>query len=106
LICRQCGEPVFEETVVEALQHLLITLDESLERIRSDEGHPLGLIIDRSIGGGQTSTSHEGIERSQAEGTMTPEEAAKGLEAWAARHHEALLGISAVELVRETREGH
>jgi YgiT-type zinc finger domain-containing protein len=31
--CQQCGEPVFEERVVEAIQHLLMTLDEGMERI-------------------------------------------------------------------------
>ena len=43
-------------------------------------------------------------QRREAEG-MTPEEAAKGLQDWATRHSEALAGISAVEAVREVREG-
>jgi hypothetical protein len=33
LICQQCGEPVFEERVVEEIQHLLMRFDESMERI-------------------------------------------------------------------------
>jgi YgiT-type zinc finger domain-containing protein len=32
-MCQQCGEPVFEEKVVEAIQHMLMTLDEAMERV-------------------------------------------------------------------------
>jgi YgiT-type zinc finger domain-containing protein len=105
-ICRQCDEPAFDERVVEALQHLLVTLDESLEWIQSGEGHPRWLTVDSHIGEEKKSTPHEGIESGQAEGTITPEEAAKDLEAWAARHREALIGISVVEVVREARESY
>lgn len=33
-VCQQCGEPVFEEKVVEAIQHLLTALDEGVELVR------------------------------------------------------------------------
>jgi YgiT-type zinc finger domain-containing protein len=38
--CQQCGKPVFEERVVEEIQHLLTTLDEGLERIDHGIGTP------------------------------------------------------------------
>ena len=38
------------------------------------------------------------------EEALTPKQAAKCLEDWAAEHSEALTGISAVETVREARE--
>jgi YgiT-type zinc finger domain-containing protein len=31
--CQQCGQPVFEERILEAIQHLLMTLDEGMERV-------------------------------------------------------------------------
>jgi hypothetical protein len=31
--CQQCGEAVFQERVIEAIQHLLMTLDEAMERV-------------------------------------------------------------------------
>jgi YgiT-type zinc finger domain-containing protein len=33
-VCQQHGTPVFEEKTVEAIQHLLMTLDGDMERVR------------------------------------------------------------------------
>jgi len=33
-VCQQCGEPVLEEKTVEAIQHLLMTVDGGMERVR------------------------------------------------------------------------
>ena len=33
-VCQQCGEPVFEEKAVEAIQRMLLVLDEEVELVR------------------------------------------------------------------------
>jgi YgiT-type zinc finger domain-containing protein len=33
-VCQQCGEPVFEETTVEVIQRLLMTVDEGVQLVR------------------------------------------------------------------------
>jgi YgiT-type zinc finger domain-containing protein len=103
-ICQQCGEPVFEERVVEAIQHLLMRLDEGMERVCSREGLNLRKRQDDNMGGASMDTSREVMGRGEEEDPMNPERAAKYLEDWATKHSKALTGISAVESVREARE--
>jgi YgiT-type zinc finger domain-containing protein len=33
-VCQQCGEPVFEERAVEAIQRLLKTIDKTVQSVR------------------------------------------------------------------------
>ena len=103
-ICQQCGEPIFEERVVEAIQHLLMRLDESMERVCPGEGLNLGKRLDDNIGGACMDTSRQVMGRGEGEDTMNPERAAKCLEDWATMHSKALTGISAVEAIREVRK--
>jgi YgiT-type zinc finger domain-containing protein len=103
-ICQQCGEPIFEERVVEAIQHLLMRLDKSMERVCPGEGLNLRKRLDDNMGGARMDTSREVTGRGEEEDTMDPERAAKCLEDWATKHSNALTGISAVEAVREARE--
>ena len=49
--------------------------------------------------------SHEVDGREREEEELTPEQAFQLLQGWAIKHKEALTGISAVEVVREVREG-
>ena len=103
-ICQQCGRPVFEERVVEAIQFLLMRLDESMEQLCPEEGLNLGQGLDDDATGTCMDTSGGVMGRVEEEVTMTPERAAKCLEDWAAKYSNALTGISAVETVREARE--
>jgi hypothetical protein len=102
--CQQCGEPVFEERVVEAIQQFLMTLDEGIELVshwrmtlpRPGDGvNPGEACMD---------TPHEVIGSGGKEVAMTPQQGAKGLQDWATKHSKALTGISAVEAIREARE--
>jgi YgiT-type zinc finger domain-containing protein len=103
-ICQQCGEPVFEERVVAAIQQLLMRLDESMERVSQREGLNLGKRLDDNMGKACMDTSREVMGRGEEEDTMNPERAAQCLEDWATKHSKALTGISAVEAIREARE--
>jgi YgiT-type zinc finger domain-containing protein len=102
--CQQCGEAVFEERVVAAIQQLLITLDAGMERV----GHGTatqpqstdGAIAEETA----MDTSPDVSGREHEEETMTPEQAFARLQEWVAEHSKALTGISAVELVREMRQ--
>jgi hypothetical protein len=90
--------------VVEAIQHLLMRLDGSMERICPGEGLNLGKGPDDNNGGACMDTSREVRGRGEEEDTTHPERAAKCLENWATKHSKALTGISAVEAIREARE--
>jgi YgiT-type zinc finger domain-containing protein len=103
-ICQRCGEPIFEDRVVEAIQHLLMRLDESIERVCPGAGLNLGKGLDNNMGGACMDTSREVMGRGEEEEAMDPERAAKCLEDWATKHSKALTGISAVEAIREARE--
>jgi YgiT-type zinc finger domain-containing protein len=103
-ICQQCGGPVFEERVVEAIQHLLMTLDEGMELFShwvatepqpGDGVNPAEACLN---------TPHEVIGREQEEEAMTSQQAAKCLQDWATEHSKALTRINAVESVRDARE--
>jgi YgiT-type zinc finger domain-containing protein len=103
-ICQQCGEPIFEERVVEAIEYLLMRLDESIERLCPGEGLNLGKGLDHHMGGACMDTSRGVMGTGEEEEAMDPERAAKCLEDWATKHSKVLTGISAVEAVREARE--
>ena len=102
-ICQQCGKPVFEQRVVEAIQQLLMTLDEGIElfrrRIATQPQPGVGVNAPETC----VNTPHEVIGREREEEAMTPEQAAKCLQDWATKHSKALTGINAVEAVREAR---
>jgi len=49
-------------------------------------------------------TSREVIGAEGEEEPIDPERAAKCLQKWAKRHREALIGINAIETIREARE--
>ena len=103
-ICQQCGEPVFEERVVEAIQQLLMTLDEGMELFShwiATQPQPGDGV---NPGEACVNTPHEVIGREREEEAMTPQQAAKCLQDWATKHSKALTGINAVESVREVRE--
>ena len=103
-ICQQCGESVFEERVVEAIQQLLMTLDEGMELFSH------WIVTQPQPGDGVNraeacvNTPHEVIGRAREEDAMTPQQAAKRLQDWATKHSNALTGISAVEAIREARK--
>ena len=103
-ICQQCGEPVFEERVVEAIQQLLITLDEGMELVShwiTTQPQPGDGV---NPGEACVNTPPEVIGRKREEEAMTPQQAAQCLQDWATKHSKTLTAINAVELVREARE--
>ena len=105
-ICQRCGDPVFEERVVAAIQQLLMTLDEGMELVSqriATQPQPGDSV---NLGAACVHTPHEVIGREREEEAMTPRQAAKCLQDWATKHSKALTGISAVEAVREVRESH
>ena len=102
--CQQCGEPVFEERVVEAIQQLLRTLDEGMELVShwiATQPRPGDGV---NSGDACMDTPRKVIGREREEEAMTPQQAAKGLQDWATKHSKALTGISAVEAIRKARE--
>jgi YgiT-type zinc finger domain-containing protein len=103
-ICQQCGEPIFEERVVEAIQQLLMTLDEGMELVSHWIATQPQAGDGVNSGGACVNTPHEVIGREREEEAMTPQQAAIRLQDWATEHSKALTGINAVESVREARE--
>jgi YgiT-type zinc finger domain-containing protein len=102
--CQHCGEPVFEERVIEGIQQLLMTLDEGMELV-SHWGTPPPQPGDGvNSGDACMDTPHDVIGREREKEAMTPQQAAKGLQDWATKHSKALTSISAVEAIREARE--
>lgn len=102
--CQQCGEPVFEERVVEAIQQLLMTLGEDMELVshwRTTLPQPGDGV---NPGEACMDTPHEAIDREREEVAMTPQQALQRLQDWATKHSKVLTGINAVESVREARE--
>jgi hypothetical protein len=60
--------------------------------------------MDVNLGEARMDISREVIGTEGEEEPMGPERAAKCLQEWAKRHRKALIGINAVETIREARE--
>jgi YgiT-type zinc finger domain-containing protein len=102
--CQQCGEPVFEERVVEAIQPRFMMLDKGMELVSHWRTTPPRPGDGVNPGEACMDTPHEEIGREREEEAMTPQQAAKGLQDWATKYSKALTGINAVESIREARE--
>jgi YgiT-type zinc finger domain-containing protein len=102
--CQQCGEPVLEERVVEAIQQLLMTLDEGMELVSDWGTTPPRPGESVNPGEACIDTPSEMTGREREEETMTPEQAFERLQEWVTKHSKALTGINTVEAIREARE--
>jgi YgiT-type zinc finger domain-containing protein len=102
--CQQCGEPVFEERVVEAIQQFLRTLDAGMEPVGYWIATQPRPVDSDNRGEVCMDTPRDVIGRGGEEIAMTPQQAAKCLRDWATKHSKALTGINAVESIREARE--